>query len=211
MKRLFILILTVLLLSSCIGTKVHTSLNKDGSGTLVMEFFISQMFFQMGDNGGGGADGVPLTASEITSDFKDIPGVTIREAVEEDTEEMKIIRAIIDFDSFEALAASEMMADATLTKENGSTVYRMEIAEAKEPVPPMEGEADSDMMAATANTVEPFFEGYEINFTFTAPKAVKSYSLGELGEDGRTVVVAMDTLEFTNLKNTEPLIMEVVW
>lgn len=69
MKRLLPLLALMLFFTSCIGTSIHTTFNRDGSGTLVMEFTISQMFFQLGEaaegSDTGGSPSVPMNLPKI--------------------------------------------------------------------------------------------------------------------------------------------------
>jgi len=208
MKRLFLLPLLAgaLLLTSCLGSSIHTTFKADGSGTVVMEFKISQMFYQMGAGDSEGASAVPLSAEQIREELGSQEGVTLREVTEEPGEEFTIIRAVMDFENYAVMSTADMLDGSVLTKNGNTWTYRQVIAEASEPSEESEP-MDEEQLAMMA----PYFDGYEIRFTVTAPRKVKSYSLGELSADGKTVSWAVPTLEMNTLQNTEDLVMEITW
>ena len=206
MKRIFWLpvLLGALLFTSCLGSSIHTTFKSNGSGTVVMEFKISQIFYQMGAGDSEDANEVPLSADEIRESLGNQEGVTLREVTEEQGEEFNLIRAVMDFDNYAAMAGTDMLDGSSLTKDGGKWIYRLVIAEAQE-------EESEPMDAEQLAMMEPYFEGYEIRFTVTAPSKIKSYSLGELSADGKTVSYAIPTLEMNSLQNKEAVVMEIVW
>ncbi len=201
---IFMTIAVVLMLNSCLGAKIHTSFNRDGSGSILMEFKISQIFYQMGAAEGGKGDSIPLSADQLREDLGDQPGVSVREVSEEVGEEFNLIRAVLDFENFVALEKTDVMGDAVLSHEGKRWIFRQKIADESEP-------SDEEVSEEELAQMKPFFEGYEISFIVTAPKKVISYNMGELSSDGRTVTYSVPTLEMNMLGNTEDLVMEVIW
>ncbi len=201
---IFLTVAVVLTLNSCLGAKIHTSFNRDGSGSILMEFKISQIFYQMGAAEGGKSDSIPLSADQLREDLGEQPGVSVREVSEEVGEEFNLIRAVIDFENFVALEETDVLGDAVLTHEGKRWIFRQKIADATEP-------SDEQVSEEELAQMKPFFEGYEISFVVTAPKTIVSYNMGELSADGRTVTYTVPTLEMNMLGNTEELVMEVIW
>ncbi|MBI9101158.1 MAG: hypothetical protein JEY99_01995 [Spirochaetales bacterium] len=207
MKRiLWLMLLSVLFLfTSCLGTAFHTTFNNDGSGTLSMEVTVSQVFMQMGAGEDDPVD-LPLSNADITEDMEGLPGITIIDQVEENTDEYTKFRTTVEFEDYSVLSASETMGDSNLVKEGGDWIYTMILSEGDD-----SGADAEDMDAETLAMMKPYFDGYEIRFSVTAPTKIKSYNMGELSADRMTVTYAIPTLEMNNMSGPEPLILKVVW
>lgn len=221
--RYALMMISALLFVSCFGIEMKTVFNADGSGRMTMKFRVSQMLLEMGEEEAG-VD-VPLSKEDLTSQYEDLEGVTVVEVTEEDTEEDRIITAIIDFDDFNALSSEEDLPgeDASLELEDGKSVLRILIGPpAEEPLaaetedegspaagemgqPPSMEEMDESMMAM----MQSFMEGYYMEYTIVAPKKIISYSHGELEKDGRTLVHGMPMGDFIMIE--EPYYLEIVW
>lgn len=196
----------ILLLGSCLGVEMDLKINPNGSGTADMTFHISQIFFQMDPESQDVP--VPVTKEEMESSYEGVEGITVVDVTEKDTEEKKIITASLKFDSVEALAGGdqEMFQGAVIEKSGGRTVFRALLKEAVEPG--MEAaEVDPEQEAM----MKPYFAGFSFVYRVRAPGKIRSHSLGELSADGRTLTFEMPMYDFNNLKNTEPLVMELSW
>ncbi len=205
MKRILFLtvILGVFLLTSCLGTAVHTTFNNDGSGILSMEVTVSQVFMEMG-SGEDDAGDLPLSNEQIASDMGTLPGVRVVDTSEEVTEEFTRFRTVMEFDDFSVFVDSETMGDSNLVRNGSDWVYTMIISEG--------GDTDDEAMdEETKAMMAPYFEGYEIRFTITAPKKIKSHSLGELSADKKTVSFGIPTFDMNTAMGPDPVVMEVVW
>ena len=106
-KRIFritgivIAIVVTLLFTSCFGIAMETMFNPDGSGRLTMKLRVAQFLLEMGEEEAG--VGIPLSKDDLTAEYEEIDGVTVVEVTEEDTDEDRIITAIIDFENFTML------------------------------------------------------------------------------------------------------------
>jgi hypothetical protein len=207
-RSAFLVLLVVasaMLMVSCLGIEMDIKINNDGSGTAEMAFKISQMFFQMGPE--AGEVPIPLSREELESTYEGVPGVTVVDVKEEDTEENKTITATLSFKDFAALTAGEddMFQGTSLTREGGSNVFRAVIKEAVEPGE--EGEEDLEQ----EEMIKPYYEGYYFVYKVTAPQRVRSHSLGDLSDNGRVVTYRVAMYDFNMMENEEPLVMEVRW
>ncbi|WP_020611339.1 hypothetical protein [Sediminispirochaeta bajacaliforniensis] len=203
-----LLVLIALLLSSCLGVEMDVSINNDGSGTVDMAFHISQMFFQMDPEQQDVP--IPITKEQLESSYEGVEGVTVVDVAEEDTEDRKTITATLAFDDFSDLSKGEenMFEGATLTKENGRTVFRTVLKDAVEP-----GE-EGDMTPSDPSQeemIKQYFEGYSFLYRVRAPKKIKSHSIGELSDNNRVLTYEIPMYDFNSMQNSEPLVLEVSW
>ena len=204
-------IVLVLLLSSCLGIGVQTVFNADGSGRMTVEFRVSQMLLQMGEEETG-VD-IPLSKDDLMAEYQDVDGVAIVEVTQKDTEEDRIITAVIDFDDFNALSSDGkfMGEGATLEIGDDRTVLRMLVGDmGGGSGGEVDGEAEQpEMDDAMKSMVQSFMEGYELVYRIVAPRKITSHSDGELLSDGRTVVFTMAMGDLIMVE--EPFYLKVVW
>ena len=199
------------LLTSCFGVEMQTVFNEDGSGRMTMKLRVSQMLLEMGEQESG--VGVPLSKDDITSQYENLEGVTVLEVTEEDTEEDRIITAVIDFEDFNVLSSEDELPgeDATLETIDGNSVLRILIGPPTDPAADEEGgdmppaEMDESMLAM----MQSFMEGYSMDYRIVAPKKITSHTHGEVDKDGRTLHFAMPMGDFIMIE--EPFYLEVVW
>lgn len=213
-KSCFVLAMA-LLLTSCFGVEMKTVFHSDGTGTMTMKLRVSQMLLEMGEEESG-VD-IPLSKDDISSQYEDLEGVTVVEVTEEDTDEDRIITAVIDFEDFNVLSAEDELPgeDATLETKNGNTILKILIGPPGDPaggseegiestgMPP--AEMDESMMAM----MQSFMEGYSMDYTIVAPKKITSHTHGEVAKDGRTLTYNMPMGDFIMIE--EPYYLEVVW
>ena len=209
-----------LLLSSCLGMEMQTVFNADGSGRMTMKLRVSQMVLEMGSD--EAEVDIPLSKDDLVEQYKDIEGVTVVDVSQEETDEDRIITAVIDFEDFNNLSAGDDMTseDASLEIKDGKSVLRISIgppsgestdetndesqdSEVAQMPPP--GEMDESTLAM----MQAFMEGYSFEYRIVAPTEIASYSHGELQADGRTLVYTMPMGEFILVE--EPFYLEVVW
>jgi hypothetical protein len=215
----------VLLLTSCFGMEMQTVFNADGSGRMTMKLRVSQMLLEMGEEEGG-LD-VPLSKDDLASEYEQLEGVTVVEVTQEETDEDRIITAVIDFEDFNILSSDEDLPgeESSLETKGGQSVLKILIGppggeEAGETAgdngssegtssdmsemmePP---EMDESMMAM----MQSFMEGYSIEYKIVAPSKIISCSHGEVEKDGRTLVYSMPMGDFIMIE--EPYFLEVVW
>jgi hypothetical protein len=209
-----IVIVSVLLLTSCFGIAMETVFKADGSGRLVMTLRIAQMLLDM-DEGEAGVD-VPLSKEDLETQYGMLDGVTVVEVTEEDTDEDRIITAVIDFDDFNKLASDEDFPgeEASLETRDGKSVLKILVGQ------PGEGSADGgegealdaealEMQESMTAMIQSFMEGYSLEYRVVAPRKIISHTDGEVEKDGRTFVYTMPMGDFIAID--EPFYLEVVW
>ncbi len=202
MKRWFILILTVVLLSSCIGIESEILLRQDGTGVLTLSYQISQFMKNIDVGREEKRLPLPVNKEEFVRTAEGIEGLRLTDIDEREDEENVYIRAKLEFDSVDAVNALGRPGEIGISLENrGDTnTFRQVI---------FAGQEGEEITEDSLEMVETFFQGYDLVFAITVPTDVKSYSLGDLSADGRTVTYAITVPEI--LKRSEPLVLEVVW
>jgi len=208
-RRISTLAAIVVVTTSCLGLRVETRFNADGSGTMVMRMVISNALLEMGE--GDASFDIPLNRKDMESAFADVDGVILVEVVVEETEENRIITSIVDFDRFEApLGANDSPVDSARLRVDGeTTIYSLNVGEAK-----MTGGDESPIGVdgldeAMLSTIQALLEGYSMEYLITAPSQVIRHSHGELTEDGRSVLLVLPMADYFALD--EPYTVEVVW
>ena len=206
-------IVAALLLTSCFGIALETVFNADGSGRLSMKIRVAQFILEMGEEEAG--VGVPLSKDELTSQYEKVDGVTVVEVTEEDTEEDRIITAVIDFEDFNTLAAEDEFPgeEVSLTTKGGKTTFRFLVGQ---PRGGEEGdsaeeefESDPESEASMMAMIQSFMEGYSAEYRIVAPRKIESFTAGEVEKDGRTFVYSLPMGDFIAIE--EPFYIEVVW
>lgn len=202
MKRWFILILTVVLLSSCIGIESEILLRQDGTGVLTLSYQISQFMKNIDVGREEKRLPLPVNKEEFVRTAEGIEGLRLTDIDEREDEENVYIRAKLEFDSIDAVNALGRPGEIGISLENrGDTnTFRQVI---------FAGQEGEEITEDSLEMVETFFQGYDLVFAITVPTDVKSYSPGDLSADGRTVTYAITVPEI--LKRSEPLVLEVVW
>ncbi|HEQ71233.1 MAG TPA: hypothetical protein ENN69_01990 [Spirochaetia bacterium] len=188
---------------SCLGMENQYTINSDGSGRLVFQYRISQMFNNMGGEGeeeSAQEAPLPLAKEELESSLKKVKGIKVISVDRWEDESDIYLKGEIEFDSVATLNKSDLFDDmpVSLERGNGVTTFVQLLAEEKEPVDP-----------EAMELYQGFFEGYELAFSVTAPKKIISTSLGQISADGRTVTYRIPMFEYMqNIKRQE---LRVSW
>jgi len=212
MKKLMLLLGIAILLSSCIGIKSNVSFNRDGTGTINMEYRISKMLTEMGE-----AD-VPLPVSEedMKTAVSGNPNLTLKKVSQREDEKDVYITSEIEFKNVSEFTDLESFGQMpmSLEEKGGEVIFTQMISEGKsEAAPPgetKEGEsAPEEMDAATKEMMASFFEGYELSFEVNAPTEITYHNLGELSANRKSVTYSIPLLEMDSLE--EETVLEVRW
>jgi hypothetical protein len=204
MKKVVVLLGLIVLLSSCIGIKNSVQFNRDGSGTVTMEYRISKMLTEMGE---GSSDApLPLSQDDLKEAVSENPNLELKSVEQWDDEKDVYISAVIGFQKVNEFTDVESFAamPMSLEKQGGEFVYRQLISEGN-----TEGEEEAELDEETKKTMEAFFEGYELSFTVVAPSEITYHSLGDLAADRRSVTYSIPLLEMDKLE--EETVLEVKW
>ena len=202
MTKWFILVLTVVLLSSCIGIESEILLRQDGTGVLTLSYQISQFMKNIDSGREEKQLPLPVNEEEFVRTTEGIEGLRLTDIDEREDEENVYIRAKLEFDSVDAVNALGRAGQIGITLENrGDTnMFRQVI---------FAGQEGEEITENSLETLETFFQGYDLVYAIILPTPVQSHTLGELSVDGRTVTYRTTVPEI--LKASQPLVLEVVW
>jgi hypothetical protein len=186
-------ICTILLFVGCIGIESTMNINANGSGTVSIQYKVSQLLVNMGRTETEGEKQVPLplTEEDIRQAVMRAPGLSLHSVHQEETETDVIILAEIGFDSVESLSKSEVFADMPISfSTNGDTyVFSQLLTEGSE-----------EMTEEQKQAMQDFFQGYELAFTVTAPRKIIDYNRGVLSQDQRTLTYRVTILQLLEFK-----------
>jgi hypothetical protein len=202
MTKWFILFLTVVLLSSCIGIESEILLRQDGTGVLTLSYQISQFMKNIDAGREEKQLPLPVNEEEFVRTAEGIEGLRLTDIDEREDEENVYIRAELEFDSVDAVNALGRAGEIGITLENrGDTnIFRQVI---------FAGQEGEEITENSLEMLETFFQGYDLVYAIILPTPVQSHTLGELSADGRTVTYTTTVPEI--LKASQPLVLEVVW
>ena len=202
MTKWFILFLTVVLLSSCIGIESEILLRQDGTGVLTLSYQISQFMKNIDAGREEKQLPLPVNEEEFVRTAEGIEGLRLTDIDEREDEENVYIRAELEFDSVDAVNALGRAGEIGITLENrGDTnVFRQVI---------FAGQDGEEITENSLEMLETFFQGYDLVYAIILPTPVQSHTLGELSADGRTVTYTTTVPEI--LKASQPLVLEIVW
>ena len=205
MKLITILSAACLLLVSCIGIEIETTINADGSGEGYTRTKISQMFFAMGDN--DASLDIPMNLADVQAAYGNTPGITVLDVDEINTEEDKIIITRIKFDGANNLEGAGVFDGTVLRQERGTTYFSVVLKDGYVP----EDDEEEQPSPEEQEMMRPFFEGYTFSYVLNAPKRITYHSLGELSADRRSVRYEIDMFDYNLIMDKEPLVLEVRW
>lgn len=202
MTKWFILFLTVVLLSSCIGIESEILLRQDGTGVLTLSYQISQFMKNIDAGREEKQLPLPVNEEEFVRTAEGIEGLRLTDIDEREDEENVYIRAELEFDSVDAVNALGRAGEIGITLENrGDTnIFRQVI---------FAGQDGEEITENSLEMLDTFFQGYDLVYSIILPTPVQSHTLGELSADGRTVTYTTTVPEI--LKASQPLVLEIVW
>lgn len=196
-----ILGVVVLLLASCIGIESEIVVRQDGSGILRLSYTVSQFIKNIDEGRADKQLPLPINEEEFRRSAGSIEGLRLTDFEKTEDAENVHIRAELEFDSVQAVNALGREGDIGISFVNqGDTgTFRQVIYAGRE----------EEISAESLEMIETFFEGYELVYSVTVPREVRSRSLGELAPDGVTVTYTVTIPEI--LESPEPLVLEVTW
>ena len=179
-----------LLLSSCIGIESRATFRDDGSGVLKMEYRIARSLVDLGSQGGSSLP-LPVDEEELREALSQARGLKLIAVHRRDDEKDVYIGAEIGFDRVEAIAEVDAFADMPMSLERSgdSFVFRQVLSTADEQAAP--GATDAAAAAESDKELSQMFAGmfagYELAFSVSAPRPIRSHSAGELSADRKSV------------------------
>ena len=194
MIRLLLPAFFAVALSSCLGVQSQISLARDGSGTVRLSYRISQFLREDQE--------LPLPASR--EDFQravaGAPGLRLEALNQREDEQEVTIEARLAFDRVESLNALGHQLGLAFAVQGDSRVFRQRLNP---------GQPPGGISAESLKMAETFFQGYEVTLELNSPVPIRSYSLGQLSEDRRSLRYRTTIPELLTQK--EELTLEVTW
>ena len=196
MKRLFLPLLVVVCLSSCIGIESQIGLNQDGSGTLRLDYRISQ--FMREDQ----SLPLPLSREDFQRAVNAAPGLKLISLSQREDENDIHISARLSFDRIDSLNA---LGDAdqiglAYSEEGGRHVLRQQV---------YRGSQAEGLSADSMKMIETFFQGYELSYQISAPAPIQSATGGTLSPDKRSLTYKTTIPEL--LRQKDEVLLEITW
>lgn len=202
MKKTITLIVPVLfLLSSCLGIESRMVMNRDGSGTLTLNYKISRMIKDMElQNGEGGMLPLPVSEEDFRRTAERTQGVRLLSVKQSEDEENISIEARLEFDAVEALNGLSAPGQMQLSYEAaGGTQKLRQVLSA----------AAGEVTPETVEMLETLFAGYELSFLIETQTPIKRHSLGVLSEDGKQLTYGVTIPELYSSR--QDILLEVEW
>jgi len=196
-------VMAACVLVSCLGIEDTFTINDNGSGRLVFEYKISQVFKNLDKTEGDAAikeAPLPLTEADVRKALAKNDGVTVVSVRQWEDDTDIHVQGEVAFKTVAALNRSDLfeMMPVSLTKENGKTVFTQVISEQREPL----DQKDLD-------AYEGLIDGYQITVTVKAPRAITAASLGVVSPDKRSVTYTLSLADY--MKLSEKTELRVSW
>ncbi len=164
MHRLTLLagiMLSLVLLGGCINYEEQLTLNKDGSGTIMMHYWMDSTFAQ-GPGQAAGDKGPPMSEQQANERFATKPGITLQSFRTEEKDGDTHSYVTLAFDSVTNLSAAMDGRDITFSEEGGVITFTSTV-ESESPGPeaamPLEPEPASEPADGEAPEMPEGMEG----------------------------------------------------
>ena len=207
------LLFAVLICNSCLGASADISIRNDGSGTIGLEYRVSQMLESMGRlDGNERWPAIPVGRADFERSLARIPGMRLRSFSTRDVSNSKggndlVTRAVLEFINTEALLAflDSTGSHASLSHDNGKNLLRLNV------LGPSPDAVDPDLVSL----LREISLGYEISYSLSAPRNANltvsppSLPAARLVSGGNKVSFAIAAGELLSL--TDGLVLEFTW
>jgi hypothetical protein len=192
-----------ILFISCLGIENTYTINDNGSGRMVFQYRISQMFKSLGKQEAQEEKKdvpFPITKAELEKSISKVEGLKVVSVTQWEDESDVYIKGEIEFVNIETLNKSEMLSGMPISfsRDGEMTTFAQVIMEKRDPV-------DEESL----KSYESMFEGYMIILQVNAPRTIISANLGEISPDGRSVTYKISMADF--MKMTARTELRVIW
>jgi hypothetical protein len=181
MHKIALLCVAALFMVSCVGIDSRLSIRDNGSGTLSLAYRVSQSVAQLGlSTAGKPVIPLPVTRSDFERSLAQANGkVRLTKFSRSENEKDITIAAELSFDSLESLSQVDAFHDADLkTGTDGSRrTFSQVIGRAM----------TTPLTDESKRMIDALFTGYDLSFTFDAPRPIQNASLGALSSDKKTL------------------------
>jgi hypothetical protein len=203
MRKIIVLILSSVLLVSCIGVDSKLTIRDNGSGTLRLDYRVSQLVADLGSSASDkGVVPLPLARADFERALESSQGkVRLTRFDRLENEKDITIRAELSFDSVDSLAQVDAFRDAELKLATDGARHSFSQLIAHAPTPP----ATEDSL----RMIDAFFDGYDLTFVIEAPQPIQLSSLGSLSADKRVLTYTTSIKDVMRAKGD--IILSASW
>lgn len=203
MRKIVVLCLASVVLMSCVGIDSKLTIRDDGSGTLRLDYRVSQLVSDLGTTSSEkGVVPLPLARADFERSLQASNGkVRLTRFRRTENEKDITISAELAFDSIDALAQTEAFRDAELkfSAEGGRHTFTQVIAHA--PTQPVTDD--------TLRMIDAFFDGYNLTFVIEAPQRMGESALGSLSADRKTLTYTTSVKDVMRTKSD--IVLSASW
>jgi hypothetical protein len=203
MRKIVILCIASVLIMSCVGIDSKMTIKDDGSGTLVLNYRVSQLVADLGTTSSErGVVPLPLAKADFERSLLATEGsVRLTNFERKENEKDISIRVELSFDSLDALAKIDAFHDAELKLSADGTRHTFSQQIARAPAQPVT--EDSLRM------IDAFFDGYDLTFVIEAPQPIQEFTLGSLSADKKVLTYTTSIGDVVRTKSD--LVLSAGW
>ncbi|HEY9593022.1 MAG TPA: hypothetical protein VHE79_00995 [Spirochaetia bacterium] len=203
MRKIALLCLASVLLTSCVGIDSRLTIRDNGSGVLSLSYRVAQVATDLGvATSGSRAIPLPVSRDDFDRSLKASNGkVRLTSFSRSENEKDITIRAELAFDSLDSLASLDAFKDAELRVSTEGSKQTLSQLIARAPEEPLNDE--------TKQMIDTLFKGYDISFTVEAPRPIVSSTLGTLSTDKRVLTYKASVRDV--LTTTNDLVLSLSW
>jgi hypothetical protein len=214
-KRALPLLCAVLLFGSCVGASMEIVARPDGSGTIALEYRLSQDLESLGKlDGNERWPVIPVGKADFERSAARIEGLSLRSFSEKTTATDRIFQAKFEFATMDALARflDGTGRSASLVREGGKNRLVLSFNSSAG-----QAEVDQQLLSLVASS----FEGYALDFGISLPRQpelrvpdgrggyAESPSAGAVLLQGNRVGFSAPMADLLGAR--EPARLEIVW
>lgn len=203
MRKIVILCIASVFLMSCVGIDSTMTVKEDGSGTLLLNYRVSQLVADLGaTTSEKGIVPLPLARVDFERSLQAAQSKVRLTRFERTENEKDIsIRAELSFDSIEALAKVDAFHDAELKLGTDGRRHTFSQLIAHAPAQPVTDDS--------LRMIDAFFDGYGLTFVIEAPQPIQQFTLGTLSSDKRVLTYTTSIKDLVRTRSD--LVLSAGW
>src|SRR5208337_3158799 len=203
MRKIVILCIASVFIMSCVGIDSKVTIKDDGSGTLLLNYRVSQLVADLGTTTSEkGIVPLPLARADFERSLQAAQGKVRLTRFERTEDEKDIsIRAELSFDSIDALSQVDAFHDAEFKSSTNGTRHTFSQLIAHAPAQPVTDDS--------LRMIDAFFDGYGLTFVIEAPQPIQEFTLGTLSSDKRILTYTTSIKDVVTTKSD--LVLSAGW
>ena len=194
--KLVLAVAATALMTGCLDTATHVSIETDGSGTLRLEYVVDRPVYETGVFDPNGPLPIPIRRSDFENAAVGIDGLRLTRHRVDAGDEFVTVSAVLQFETTDALVEFFGEQWLTVTTQGERTVWHQLL------VPPRDAGEESRFLADD-------LDRYTMLFEIDPPAPIVSVTGGEAIGDGNSARVEITLGAIA--RGTEERYLEVVW